>query len=143
MIAIICGVSAPPAQAGYIVTLQQVGSDVVATGTGAFNLTGLTIGGVVFRGSAIVPASADIGTGFNNDGTTYGGLGVITGPSSFGSGGVTFASSGTGDLVGFETNTSFGNFIIVPLGYVSGSALSDSATYNNATFASLGVTPGT
>src|SRR6266576_2878742 len=28
-------------------------------------------------------------------------------------------------------------------GYVSGTALSDSATYNNATFASLGVTPGT
>ena len=30
------------AQAGYIVTLQQVGPDVVATGRGATNLTGLT-----------------------------------------------------------------------------------------------------
>ena len=30
------------AQAGYTVTLQQVGPDVVATGSGAINLTGLT-----------------------------------------------------------------------------------------------------
>ena len=30
------------AQAGYIVTLQQVGPNVVATGSGAINLTGLT-----------------------------------------------------------------------------------------------------
>src|SRR5438045_9464608 len=30
------------AQAGYTVTLQQVGPDVVATGSGAIDLTGLT-----------------------------------------------------------------------------------------------------
>src|SRR6476620_6900650 len=30
------------AQAGYIVTLQQVGPNVVATGSGTINLTGLT-----------------------------------------------------------------------------------------------------
>src|SRR5215510_5413809 len=34
--------SVQSAQAGYIVTLQQVGPNVVATGSGAFNLTGLT-----------------------------------------------------------------------------------------------------
>jgi hypothetical protein len=30
----------------------------------------------------------------------------------------------------------------VPTGYVSGAALSNTSTYDNATFASLGVTPG-
>ena len=34
--------SVRPAQAGYTVTLQQVGPDVVATGSGAIDLTGLT-----------------------------------------------------------------------------------------------------
>jgi hypothetical protein len=33
--------------------------------------------------------------------------------------------------------------LTVPAGYVSGTALSDSATYSGATFATLGVTPGT
>jgi len=31
-----------PAQAGYIVTLKKVGSDVIMTGSGAIDLTGLT-----------------------------------------------------------------------------------------------------
>ena len=35
--------SGQPAQAGYIVTLQQVGPDVVATGRGPIDLTGLSI----------------------------------------------------------------------------------------------------
>src|SRR6476646_4738161 len=47
--------SVGPAQAGYTVTLQQVGPDVVAIGSGAINLVGLTFS---FSGSlnpAITP----------------------------------------------------------------------------------------
>jgi hypothetical protein len=33
--------------------------------------------------------------------------------------------------------------LYVPLGYASGGFLSDTSTYNNKTFATLGVTPGT
>jgi hypothetical protein len=33
--------------------------------------------------------------------------------------------------------------LVVPVGYVSGNALSNSMTFNNATLDSLGVTPGT
>ena len=33
--------------------------------------------------------------------------------------------------------------LYVPVGYISGSSLSDTATYDNKNFATLGVTPGT
>ena len=45
-------------------------------------------------------------------------------------------------MVGFSASIN-GSTLIVPLGYISGSALSDSSTYDNATLASHGVTPGT
>jgi len=51
------------------------------------------------------------------------------------------ASAGSGDLVGLRHRNDPG--LLVPRGYVSGAPLSSSATWNNATFASLGVTPGT
>jgi hypothetical protein len=44
--------SVRPAQAGYIVTMEQVGSNVVATGSGAINLTGLIFG---FQGISVDP----------------------------------------------------------------------------------------
>ena len=65
----------------------------------------------------------------------------FTGPTSFGSGGAPIsATSDTGPLVGLGVNPSL--FLSVPQGYLSGN-LSDSATYDGATFTSLGVTPGT
>ncbi|MGH8324532.1 MAG: PEP-CTERM sorting domain-containing protein [Steroidobacteraceae bacterium] len=63
-----------------------------------------------------------------------------TGPASFGSGFFALASSGSGDIVGIGA---FGVDLVVPSGYVSDSALSDTSTYDGATFASLGLTPGT
>ena len=130
--------SVQPAQA-YSVTLQQVGSDVVANGTGAFNLTGLTL----FSGDFVVPQmNASFGailTGQVLGGVVTGYTG-FTGPTSFGPGGFFFATTGSGDLVGISSGA---RALYVPEGYVSGAALSDSMTFNNATFASLGVTPGT
>jgi hypothetical protein len=127
-----------PAQAGYMVTLQQVGPNVVATGSGPIDLSGL-IFLVGFNGGPFLdPNSGQIASGAMAPGDIY--RGAITGPSSFGSGDVTLASSGTGDAVGIVPS----NFLLtVPDNYVSGNALSDSSTYNNATFASLGATPGT
>jgi len=50
-------------------------------------------------------------------------------------------------MVGIVTNVDVagfrGNLLSVPKGYVSGTALSDSATYSGKTFATLGVRPGT
>jgi hypothetical protein len=74
-------------------------------------------------------------------GDTYVGfLGV--GPNVFGNGFSTLANSGSGDMVGLAF-VGIPSILIVPSGYISGTVLSDSSTYDNATFASLGVTPGT
>jgi len=51
------------------------------------------------------------------------------------------ANTGNGDFVAIQGF--LGGFLLLPQGYVSGAALSDSMTFNSATFASLGVTPGT
>jgi hypothetical protein len=50
------------------------------------------------------------------------------------------ASGGSGEFVGIFAAA---GLLEVPQGYVSGRALTDSMTFNNATLASLGVTPGT
>jgi hypothetical protein len=161
------------AQAGYVVTLQQVGPNVVATGSGAIDLRGLTFSTSTF----IVPAIRPSFRLFLGPGVVVGGCRISTGPFSSMfqdprqsvdnySGGLsgptifgpppfgpfffgpfeTFASSGSGDMVGIAATSSsqfHGVTLSVPRGYVSGTALSDSATYNGKTFATLRVTPGT
>ena len=58
-IVIVCAFSIRPAQAGYIVTLKQVGPNVVATGSGAIDLTGLSF----FEGGSFPGLiAADTGT---------------------------------------------------------------------------------
>ncbi|MBV9008586.1 MAG: VPDSG-CTERM sorting domain-containing protein [Verrucomicrobia bacterium] len=133
-------IASTPAQANFIVTLQQVGSNVVATGSGAIDLTGLHGPSPANGASAIVPVAGDIVTGSGN-GTLY--LGPISGPTSFGTGGPTDANSSTGPLVSLLYNGGITSSIIVPSGYVSGTLISNGAIYNGQSFASLGVTPGT
>ena len=128
------------AQAGYIVTLQEVGPDVVATGSGAIDLTGLTFFGSGSANPGIRPhvlglnGPAVILTGPTSSSVdSYSGA---SGPTSFG--GCPFfipASSGSGDMVGIAVDYWGDVHIIVPTGYVSGSALSDSATYSGRTLA--------
>jgi len=65
--------------------------------------------------------------------------GALTGPTSFGSGNGAVADSGSGDLAG----VGFGWAFVVPSDYVSGNTLSNTSTYDNQTFSSLGVTSGT
>ena len=129
--------SAPP---GYIVTFEQVGSGVVATGGGAIDLAGLTFitsGGTL---SEVAPTFATEATGGAGNVDEYSG---VTGPTNFGSGVFTSATTGVGDLVGIQVlEGEPAGFIFVPSGYVSDSALSDTATYTGQTLSSLGMTPG-
>lgn len=132
----------PRVEASSIVNILQVGSNVVATGTGTLNLAALTNVGPDGFQPDIVPSTAGvlIGTnlGFGND-TAYRG---ITGPLLWGSGGPTLASTSTGNYMGV-TGGSSPPVLIVPLNYVSGSSLSATATWSNNTFATLNVNPGT
>jgi VPDSG-CTERM motif len=140
VIAVMLLFSVQPAQ-GFTITMEQVGANVVATGTGAINLTGLTFSGTGSGGAAAVFASSGgISIGATADTNTYKGF---TGPTSFGSGGVHFANTSSGDFVTIFASGFFFQDISLPRTYVSNAALSDSMTFNNANFASLGVTPGT
>lgn len=138
-----CGLIVPLAQADYIVTVVQQGNNVIATGSGTLDLAGLELNPSCslgcFSNAGLNPMVGAIVTGPVNQVPTRFYLG-FTGPASFGSGDSTLPSSGSGDSVGID-----GTFDIlsVPLNYVSGSALSDNWSYDDTTFASLGVTPGT
>jgi hypothetical protein len=137
----LAGTAASKAEAGLVIDIQQVGADVVATGSGTVDLAGLTfsfsssvgdaaaVGGAV-GGVAMGPAVYildDIYTG-------------VSGPTSFGAGPIIFATSGSGDTFGVN-----GTFAVVgvPLGYVSGTPLLATDTYSGQTLSSLGLTPGT
>jgi hypothetical protein len=146
LLTLVCTVSASllligsPAQgAGFILTLEQVGPNVVATGSGAIDLTGLNFYSTNnFDGAFIEAGHAGLVTGPPPGSQPYASWYYgYTGPTSFGGGGYTVPSSGSGDLVGIVGQ------LVVPDGYVSDTALSDTSTYNNATLSSLGVTPGT
>jgi PEP-CTERM motif len=143
-----CGLLAPPAHAGYTVTLDEVGGNVVATGSGTIDLTGLSL---AIRDLALEPlttpidANIVVGSPLGPQADIYTG---VTGPASFGTGSATTATSGSGDIVGingflFAPPPEQMMNVDVPTGYMSGEPLSDMSTYDNATFASLGVTPGT
>jgi hypothetical protein len=133
----ISGLSATSPQAAFIVTLEQVGTSVVASGSGTIDLTDLSFVSGVSGPADMNPALGAINTGATATGSGYGGF---AGPASFGSGGLTFASSGIEDRVGIAANA---NLVSVPTGYVSGNPLSDTSTYSSQSFTTLGVTPGT
>jgi hypothetical protein len=83
------------------VTLEEVGTNVVATGSGPLDLTGLTPTSSGVDVSEMLPFEGLIITGPASGAAVeeYNASAVV-GPTSFGSGSGTLASSGSGDLVG-------------------------------------------
>ena len=127
--------SVQPAQA-FTITLEQMGANVVATGSGAINLTGLTFSVTSPVGAGIVANLGDIFMGSGSSDTYRG----FTGPTNFGTGGFVAGNPLSGDSVGIFAGL---GQISVPEGYVSGNPLSASMTFDNATIHSLGLRPGT
>lgn len=124
---------ATPAEATVTVNIMEVGPDVVATANGTLNLALMAFRGTFSADDRIFPAAGVLDWADSGRLDVY--LG-ISGPTRFGPGGPTLAS------------TSLGSFLLdipdvgVPEDYVSGSPISATATYSGQTFASLGVTPG-
>jgi hypothetical protein len=139
-----------PVHAAYVLDLTQVPDasqprkfDVVGKGSGTLDITDLFLS-LTFQDvvPAIIPNGAQIIIGAVTPTVDLfvapGGV-PFNGPANFGSGGVALASTGSGDMVGTDDPTG----LLVLAGYVSGSPLSESMTFDNATFTILGVTPGT
>jgi hypothetical protein len=135
-----CGLFASAAGADYVVTLEQQGGNVVAFGSGTIDTTGLRSRGSNLGFAHIAPAGGEIGTGPASGPQPADAFSGFTGPPSFGSGDDTSADSGSGDIVAISAGL---NFLFVPQGYVSGDRLVDTSEYNDATYSTLGVTPGT
>ena len=131
--------AAGPARASYIVTFTQAGADVVASGGDTIDTNGLTLDETGGDSPQVGPSVSAEATGAAGTVNAYQ---AVSGPSSFGPGGLTNATSGAGDLVGIDVSLGVRGFLYAPTGYVSGASLSDTATYASQTFASLGLTPG-
>jgi hypothetical protein len=123
----------------FNVSITQVGSDVVWSGSGSFNLTALTSAG-----------ASSIGAGFNAsdaiwaigpDGAIDEYSGTITYPLTFGTGGVSVTST-SGSTFGIVPGGG-GRLLLVPPGYTSNTTISGSATYASQTIAGMGLTTGT
>jgi len=136
IIAAFAGLSVSSARAEFIVNITQVGNNVIASGSGTIDLTGLTDLGPGDASPSVAPRVGLIALGVAGDTEIYTGF---TGPSSFGSGAVTHATTAAGDTVGIDDDT---NYLAVPPGFVSGGSLSGTATFDNTTLAGLGLTPG-
>jgi hypothetical protein len=128
-----------PAQAAFVETLDQVGSNVVASGSGSIDLASLMLGGGGMVTAQITPAFANISSGPATL-TPYSSYSGISGPTSFGSGFTSVAASGSGDIVEVVGSASL---LDLPSGYVSGALLSNTSAYTSTTLSLLGVTPGT
>jgi hypothetical protein len=127
-----------PAQAAFVLTLQEVGTDVIANGSGILDITDLSSGASVNIAASMSPAIGLIYVGPAGVLTMPLVFTGFTGPTSFGSGAEIDANDGNGDDVGIDGKD---NLLFLP--GAAGASLADTATWNNQTLASLGVTPGT
>jgi hypothetical protein len=131
--------ASPGAQAKYVAVFSEIDSNVEESGRGILDLTDLSR--ATKFDTTNVPAvepPQDVFFSGAMGPIAWAYAGSILSPSGFGSGLGALANAGSGDPVGVQ-----GSMLFVPSGYVSGAPLSESSLYRGATFASLGMTPGT
>ena len=119
----------------------------MATGSGFIDLAGLTpfsLGGSFPFNGEIFPSIGVAVVGMGTASTAIDQYSGASGPATLGPGlNDVLGTIGSGDLFGIDASGHIGAgpVVVVPAGYVSGASLSGSATFD-ATFASLGLTPG-
>jgi hypothetical protein len=129
------GPSALPARAGFLITIEQVGSNVVVTGSGSIDLTGLTPT-TSTSGAGITPDFADLVVGPRSS-VEYS---AVSGPASLGPGTTFFGPSSSSGPDNFGVIGGVRE-IFLPTGYSSGAMLSDTDTYDNKSLTPPGRTP--
>jgi hypothetical protein len=124
------------AKASYVAYLYQSGPNVAGVGSGTLDTIALLSGGGGNYSAGVIPS---FGVEILGQGLVKAFTG-LSGPSSFGSGSNSFAPLSSGDVVGVYGGA---GALYVPIDYISGTSLSDTAIFNNTTLAALGVTLGT
>ena len=134
---LVLAVGTLPARAAVLVDIEEAGPNVVAVASGTIDTNALTHYFDFVTTTAIAANEAGIFFGPNvvNSSRFY--FGVI-GPAHFGSGLTNFTSSHSGNVFGLVPGTLF-----LSPAYASGDPLSAIDTFDNATFTSLGLVPGT
>lgn len=138
-------------EAAIVVNAVPVGNDIVFSGGGTPDISAVVnplepVSVLPTSNPAIYPFAAVVLGGDANS-TTNPGLEAVfrtpqfTGPTAIGPGlNVTAASSSSGDFFGLGFRSQF--FLLLPENYVEGTPVSGSATYENTSFSSLGIEPG-
>jgi hypothetical protein len=130
-----------PARAAVVMTMQEVGTDLVVTGSGSVDLDGLNLfrsGDPTSTRVMATPVAALVGTSGSHVDIYTG----ATGPMSVGAGTDGFkADDADGDLFGVIGQLN-GTNLVLPEDNESGTPLQGSAVFDNLSFATLGVTPG-
>ena len=127
------------ANAAIVINIAQVGADVVATGSGSFNTTGLSSSTTNNYTVIINGVRAGVLLGAQTDSVRYN-AGLTAGPAFGSINQFYFADASSGDLFGIYGADPA---IHLPVGYISSARLSGSATYNNQTLSGMGLINGT
>jgi hypothetical protein len=138
-------------EASVLIDISQVGSNVVAVGSGELDLIGLTFDLGLHVTPGVAPIYAVVGPLPANSFDNVFALQGLSVPGPLGPGNPTcnpvgdlcLPSSGTGDTFGIGIGSASLPALYVPFGYTPGSPMSGSSTFSGQTLASMGLTPGT
>jgi len=130
---------------GLTVSIAEVGFDVVMTISGTLNINDLTLvesgAGPFMVGGMGVSTATFVSGADGNYYDIYSGF--TTTATSFGSGAGFTSDLNSGDIFGVIINMTPPYTLIVPTGYVSGTEITSSQTFNDRSFATMGLVEDT